>query len=641
MVRIKMNTDLYPLSDRVRMLLENIPDSKSLYHFIYKLNNYNFITNLDVEDILIEMCKSLGFDITKNTQLTVYKSDNKSYVTFYSLKHPIIRKKILYHYKSLYYNKAKLKNKGLRLLNNREIRLEHYYNIMKDDNVAIREFPNTEIIAMDIDTHNYFTKSKTSLKDRRKAFEELCKEIFSFIKTEIDCPLLFAETSKIHRGIHFYFKLENCHNKKIIEEQMKILLEKNFPNIKVEFRTRNHALRLPLSIDYVARDVNTFTKMKKLSKIILSFFKNFKDIKSSNQKIYEHLKSLNDADNIEIFADNKKCPFYRPSKITNSKNTNYIPPTERFKIYDGNRVGGDKTLWRLANWCIHNKKSEDEFISLAFECNVNSKDMSNPNKDKVRKDLSRIYNYAISRFKPLTNYIPIYKTNVFHSNLSLISNKHKKTIKSFAYKLKKILPDTHHKTRFLKEIEIASLEFLGKIEYEILCPRKIFSNAKISLKKRNELLKGYQFPLKYLKELKKYYSLKSDIRILFKMFRMYFLEPIVHSNGSTYIPILGSCNQYRINSFIQLRLGILNLPLSIQTVWDKKKSNLLWYKFTEEKHIIMLSSLGYNNTVFGSLKDNCKYFNKNLGILDDWLRKYTQKFLKSLKFLESLKSLKP
>lgn len=621
------SNNLYSISERSKFLLDSFSDESSPYYFISKLNNYKFITNPDVEDILIDLCKFLGFNITKDSSVTAYKSNIKSYITHYTLKHAIIRKKILYHFKSPFLNKSNLRNQGLRFLH-REKRVEEYYNILKNDNIALREYPNTEIIGMDIDTHNYFSKNKTTIPQRRFLFEKLCNEIYSTIKKVIPLHILYIETSRIHRGLHFYFKLKNCHNKLFIEEKIKKYLEKEFPNIKVEFRSKTHALRLPLSADYIARDVNTFKKIIKLNKSITSPFKNINNELIDNTSISDHLRAITEPIPESIFPEDKKCPYYRPSKLTTVNDISYTSPIEKFKIYDGNRVGGNRTWWRLVNWCIHNKKTVEEFTQLTLECNVNSKDISSWSSQELTTQCNKLYAIARKNFRPYDNYISIHKTNIFHSNLALVTSKEKKAVKSYIYKLKKILPDTKFKNRLLKDSELCFLEFFGKIEYELLCPRKIFKNAKITNTKREDLLKGYQFPITYLKKLKENYGIKSNIKVIFRIFRMFFLEPIIHSNGKTlYIPSLGSCTQYTVTTFIQSLLGIPSRSLSILTT-DKLRSFLP--SLREEKHIIMLSELGFSSIIFRSLKHNFRYFNRKLKIIDDWLRKHENKLVSYL-----------
>jgi hypothetical protein len=187
----------------------------------------------------------------------------------------------------------------------------------------------------------------------------------------------------------------------------------------------------------------------------------------------------------------------------------------------------------------------------------------------------------------------------------------------------------------LKESEICFTEFFGKIEYEILCPRKIFNNAKITSAKRKDLLRGYQFPTTYLNKLKEQYNIKGNIKTIFKLFRMYFLELVIHSNGkTTYIPSLSSSTQYDISSFLKVMVGIPIRNLSTTKRGKTEKNMFLLPMLLEEKHIIMLSSLGYKGMIFTTLKEKFTYFNRNLGILDDWLRNFEKKLLTRLRFAD-------
>ena len=627
----------YPICKRNQYILDNIDrDFLNLNH----LNNYEFITSDTTAPILLELSKFLGFDLTRDTTISIYSKD---YRQFHTLTYPIPfsqkMKKVLFHYKSHLINKQHLRGTNIRFLE-KEKRISEYFAITKHKNIALREYAYSEVIGMDIDTHTYFDK-KISLSGKRLEFEELCQNLFNTLKTNIPIHILYMETSKIQRGIHIYFKLENCHNKLLIEQGLKKFLEEEFKGLKVEYRTKTHPLRLPLSSDYQCRDVDTFKKKYKLKNIIVSTLNRQKKDLVSNNDILNHLKMLNKEDEVymptEIFS-----LFYRNNKLTN---LDLAPtsPIEKFKIYKNNRVGGDGTQWRLLNWCLHYNKSLEEFINLTVECNINSKDISSWNNKELYDNCKKMYDYAKARFKPLKNYVPKNRDeHEFISNIYLTQNIHKRIVKSYLNHFENILPYSKQKKRFIKDCKFAFLEFLGKIEYEKLCPRSISKNLKLTAFKKSELLLGYQFPKAYLISLKKSYKMKSDINVIFKTFKSIFLEEIVHSNGTLYIPSLSS-KQFKLISFYENRIllyktmteskGLIKVSSGVILQGSFKRQGFIKKldfirNFLETKHIIMNLN---SNVIFESLNSLSYSLDRRMIKIREFLHQQQEKYIDFIK----------
>lgn len=634
-----------------KFLLENLSNKDTKYLSVIDIqrikSNYKFITNKTATTVFSEFSKMLGYDV-RNSQSS-YTIYNKEYRTYHTENSTPKRKreKIIYHYQSHLLNKKYFRGNSEFHNLSRKDKLIEGYNILKHQNIAIKEFPHTEIIAMDIDTHNYFDKIYTPSSKRKKEFESLSKSIFDTIKSNIPIHILYVEVSKIQRGMHIFFKLQNSHNKLLIQEQLKTYLQSEFKGIIVEYRTNSHALRLPLSADYQCRDIDTFLKKIKLKNIIISTYeRNKKEISISNNNVLEHLKSLNGYSDIPFFGEENKTIFYRQSLrspinpiFTNSDSL--IDIKEKFKITAGNRIGGDRVHWRLVNYCHLTNKTFDEFVNLTLACNINSKDIQHWHTNgKLHKECLKIWNYSLSRFKPYDNYIAKNKNKEFISNIYLLNNDSKRLVKQFMYKLKKSLPENKFRNRLVKDSYYPFLEFLGKIHYENINPRSIHKNVKLTTEKRKELLLGCQFPNSYLYKVKEYYKINSDIKVIFNIFKSIFLEKIIHSNGSSYIPSLGSCNQYKLLDCYNYILDSNSMLSDVKVGYNMKGFSLLQSlrKMREflpnvlvEKHIIMSRKLNLLNRELDSL--SYKYRDR-ITRIRNLMSEYHQKIIKLLNKLK-------
>lgn len=541
--------------------------TKSVKNKEYTENHSNHFFNL---------IKNLGFDCRYDKgSTTIYSKNTKSYYTVSpensyhkKFKSFIVRQ----HLESGEKNKkntsvyvGKIENKFIfkSLPEIENLRKEYYFGnfnkdtyklkkleiimpIMKHNNVAFREYDKTEIIAIDIDTHK-FTESRIQNNSFNfLEFEELNKNIYDKLK-ELNLNIVLYEDSKICRGIHVYIKLKNLSYKEKIKENLKEYLEKQFTEISVEFRNQNKSLRIPFSYDYNCRNLSTFKVMNKTCNKV-------------NQSL-ELIKNNSCIDNLEIY--NKLKHFIKKQNVKEKTNIFYKNKTysdqiniSNFKITSGNRVGGEKVQWKLLGNCLLKNKSLNEFISLSKTCNIGSHDLMKWNENTLIKNLTQMYTYGQRNFVK-RELLPKTSNTLFISSLNLITENDKLKVKDILikYENKLIKKNKYNKQskRLLNECNTVFLELIGKIKYENLNSRKldtnIISEFNLTKQKQFDLIQGYQFPKIYLDRLKNHYKLKSNILTIFEIFKNLFLNLYEHKNGTTYIPILGSCKQYTLNDF--------------------------------------------------------------------------------------------
>ena len=573
---------------------------------IKSITNKEYIENKSEE--FFHLIKSLGFDCRKDKgDTTIYSKNSNSYYTispekFYHEKFKFVISKR--HLLSVIKNKKSTslclgKKEGkfifkslpeIKKLND-TYKFSKYYNkdiyklkkleiiipIMKHNNVALKEYTNTEIIAIDIDTHDY---TKNKLKNDSFTFEKFEKLSFNILNKlkELDLNVILYEDSKICRGIHAYIKLKNLKHKNKIKEYISEILMDEFKEVKVEFRNCNKSLRLPFAYDYNCRDIQTFEIINKVYKKVnqsLTLFS--KESIIDNEYIHNTLQQICVKPKPILEKTNI---FYKENSFKN-KNINL----KNFSITENNRVGGEKVQWKLLANCLMKDKSVNEFISLSKKCNTSSNDLSKWNEKRLIKNLTQMYEYGQKNFIKKEIKYKISKTNDFISSLKYINEKDKINLEKVIIKLKEnIIKNNQYNRqseRLLKDCNTFFLELIGKIRYENHNSRKlskeVVQDFRLTSQKRSDLLQGYQFPKEYLKKIKKHYNLKSNTTTLFDIFKDMFLDLYVHKNGSTYIPILGSCKQYTLNDLFE---NYFKEKINIV----EKKSNTKYYDYTKLIH---------------------------------------------------------
>ena len=571
----------------------------------HKINNRAFFRKKEgLQGYLVHFTKLLGFDCRPSTPLVLYKA--KGYISISKEKSRSWNKSyknrnIVRHYSS-YLNRSRYlkitpceeicivdKNGEITKIiePKKRFRLEFhpeldkfykasYFSLMtpeqkkwtkktitcgilKFNNLALREYPNSEIVTLDIDTHGEEIINPSCLAPITE-YKEFSVKVLNELKS-LPLNILLFERSKIGNGIHVYIKLDGIHNKEIIKNNLKKILESKFP-LKVEFRTKTKALRLPFAYDYEFVNTDTLkieTKLKKKMGFVIDRYKLESSISNRElTKVLDEIVSKMETpvkEELPIMSVFKRdCPKKTPVFVEN-----------KFSITDGNRVGGSGVLWDIAFYSLRVGYDVEKFIDLAEKSNISSKDLTSWDSSRKRRDLESIYDFASSKFIPnFKPYVggsskktdPIAKQEkYFVSNVAKLSDTQKRNIE---YVINDIYYEKLNKegdSKWLKatieDCKLVFPELVGKILFEKLYPRDINESVRKAYRLRNskveDLKTGYQFPKEYLRLLKKHYpTLKRDISVIFTLFKNSFLERYVHkTNGkTTYVPTLKSCTQY-------------------------------------------------------------------------------------------------
>lgn len=565
---------------------------------------------------LLQLTKSLGFDCRPDTPLVVYKEDkyvslsqsncyrwNDSYKNRSIIRHYGSYKKT-YRYIKLnketnkfeYYGEVKKTKDSIISIDLKYALMESPTNtienenyqpnflsyeqtkwlmhdsigkVMKHNNIALKEYEYSEILAIDIDTHDAdnFNNRKPITQ-----YKNISLEILKILKS-LKMTVVLFERSKSSRGIHAYIKLKNIHNKEIIKDELKTYLEQKFPIIKVEYRTKTKSLRLPFSWDYEFVDLTTLKPVKLFKKKLEGTLKELKkEVSIDNDDLIKNIKESIKTEFPPISPhtytyDHKESIFKKRETIKIEK-----PFIEKqFSITKGNRIGGDGILWDIAFYSIRIGYSLSQFIDLVERSNQSSSDLSSWSIDKKYKELKSVYDFATRHYTskesinpkspPISPHTNSTKDEIgthsnrpieFISNIGLLSKEQLDNINIFIDRLYYDKLNKEGESKWLKhtidDCRLVFPEFIGKMLFEDIYPRKLKGSHTFNLTntKKQDLLVGYQFPKEYLIALKSKYSLNRDIKVLFDLFKECFLLIYKHkSNPKTYyVPSLCSSTQY-------------------------------------------------------------------------------------------------
>lgn len=415
--------------------------------------------------------------------------------------------------------------------------------------VALPSFKKrTPIIAIDIDTHSFPIG-----EDSIELFNNFADDIRNYLLNELGLNIVLFERSRVCRGIHIYIKLKSIHNKELIEDCLKDIIEKKYSQVKVEYRNTNKPLRLPFCWDYENINIENGKIITSLTKSLNKCF-NLMDepIEQSNEDLSLKLIKLRKKENRDY---ENKIWIWDKRQFTTNRKKDFSWDTQ---ITRGNRVSGEKIQWKLLNKCLLYGKSLNEFIDLSIQYRGTSKDLNEWSSKEISRRCSEMYSYALKSFNESKLKAGQVHENTFYSNIGLLSKKDEEVLEYFISKMN-FSTYQYWNNKKKKDAKIVFSEILGSIKWQELNDRKVLSskvtenpngkmNGKIKSEKALDLEVGFQFSDEYFKKLKIFHKIETNPRDLFNKFKEVFLELYIHKNGSTYIPVLHSCKQW-IGSF--------------------------------------------------------------------------------------------
>ncbi len=429
--------------------------------------------------------------------------------------------------------------------NGKRVSRKEISDFRKIGNLALSEHPNSDILYIDLDTHD---PSFSEIKF--KEYVELIYKLLSEVKENLGCIPIFCEISRLNRGAHVYYRVEDTWDKEKIFLLIERVLKASDKRVKLELRKeQGKAYRIPFAWDYLPY---SFERKEVIRNIPFALKETLKTLDSKLYRInYDVATGILYQNNAELLSETFISKIEGSSSIWAKGRFSKRGDSDTFQITEGNRVGGEKTIFKVLNYCLSKGMDYEQTKEFCLSCNSGSKDLTaiaeNPN-GKEEKELKTLFEYCKINFK--SEYAPTGQSkkeaNSFHSNLQYLTPIDLQWIDC---ELKNTSGYIREKT--YENYALVLKETVGKHNYDVYVnPRKISDSVRLKKELKEKLCEGAQCSDAFLKSLKTHYKIKFSVKE-FKnriLNQTRIFEPIDNGikSGFLNLPTIRSCKQYRL-----------------------------------------------------------------------------------------------
>lgn len=412
-------------------------------------------------------------------------------------------------------------------------------------NLALSEHPNSDILYIDLDTHNP-SFSNLPFTSYVKLIQRLLKEV----ELNLGCIPVFCEISRVNRGAHIYYRAEDTWKKNNILLLIARVMKATDDRIRLELRKeQGKGYRLPFAWDYLPY---SFERKEILRNIPYALKETLRILDSKLYMInYETASGVLYQNNAELLSENFISKIEGNSSIWKKERIRKDGKSNSFQITEGNRVGGEKTIFKVLNYCLSKGMNYEQAKEFCLSCNAGSKDLSaiakNPN-GKEEKELRTLYKYCKINFK--SEYAPSglgeRKNLNFHSNLQYLTPIDLQWIDAEVY-----YSFDFYRNKTFDTLKLILKEVIGKYNYDVYVnKRKVSDSVRLKKEVKEKLCAGAQFPDEFFHRLKAHYKIKFSV----KEFKNKILNqtrifaPIDNGikGGFLNLPQIRSCKQYTL-----------------------------------------------------------------------------------------------
>ncbi|WP_078127245.1 hypothetical protein [Leptospira alexanderi] len=491
----------------------------------------------------IELLYKLGFDIrrefegSEKKRITCYSEEG--YKTFFLSNR---RSQIFGFISNHFLSRVKVNE----IWNGKRVSKNELVWFRKLRNLALSEHPNSDILYIDLDTHNS-TFSNFTFTSYVKFIQRLLEEV----ELNLGCNPVFCEISRVNRGVHIYYRVQDTWDKEKIFLLIERVMKAADDRIKLELRKeQGKGYRLPFAWDYLPY---SFERKEILRNIPYALKETLRMLDANLYKInYNTALGFLYQNNSELLTESLISKIegngliWRKTRLNKEGESNYS-----FQITEGNRVGGEKTIFKVLNYCLSKGMDYEQTKEFCLNCNYGSKDLTaiakNPN-GKEEKELRTLYEYCKINFK--SGYAPSSlgenEGKSFHSNLQYLTPIDLQWIDAQVYYTFDYMRNKTYDT-----YKLVMKEIVGKYNYDVYGnKRKISDSVRLKKEVKEKLCEGAQFPDEFFHRLKAHYKIKFSV----KEFKNKILNqtrifaPIDNGikGGFLNLPHIHSCKQYTL-----------------------------------------------------------------------------------------------
>ncbi|AVV49250.1 Uncharacterized protein XB17_00640 [Leptospira santarosai] len=429
--------------------------------------------------------------------------------------------------------------------NGKRVYKKEISDFRKIRNIGLGEHPNSDILYIDLDTHD-----PSFYEIKFNEYVELIQKLLDEVRGNLGSIPVFCEISRLNRGAHIFYRVEDNWDKEKIYLLTERVLKASNKRVKVEYRKDGgKGFRLPFAWDYLPY---SFERKEVIRNIPFALKETLKTLDSKLYKInYDVVTGILYQNNAELLSENFISKIEGSSSIWTKGGFSKRGDSDTFQITEGNRVGGEKTIFKVLNYCISKGMDYEQTKEFCLSCNSGSKDLTaiaeNPN-GKEEKELKTLFEYCKINFK--SEYAPMGQSkkeaNSFHSNLQYLTPIDLQWIEC---ELKKTSGYIRDKT--YENFALVLKEVVGKHNYDVYVnKRKIGDSVRLKKELKEKLCEAAQFPDEFFYRLKAHYKIKFSVKE-FKnriLNRSVLFTPIDNGikGGFLNLPSIRSCKQYRL-----------------------------------------------------------------------------------------------
>ncbi|WP_061235283.1 hypothetical protein [Leptospira weilii] len=489
----------------------------------------------------VELLYKLGFDIrrefeeSEKKRITYYSDEG--YKTFFLSNR---RSQIFGFISNHFLSRLKVNERW----NGKGVTRDWLVWFRKLKNLALSEHPNSDILYVDLDTHNpnFSNLPFTS-------YVQFIQKLLSAVEENLGCVPVFCEISRLRRGVHLFFRVEDTWDKEKTYLLIERVLKTTDNRIKLELRKeQGKGYRLPFAWDYLPYSIERKTIIRSIP---IALKETLRILDSKLYKINcDTASGVLYQNNAELLSESFISKIEGNGSIWKKERISKDGESNSFQITEGNRVGGEKTIFKVLNYCLSKGMDYEQTKEFCLNCNSGSKDLTaianNPN-GKEEKELRILYEYCKINFK--SEYAPSglgeNEVKSFHSNLQYLTPIDLQWIDAQDY----TFDYTRNKT--YENFKLIMKETVGRHNYDVYVnKRKISDSVRLKKEVKERLCEGAQFPDEFFHRLKAHYKIKFSV----KEFKNKILNqtrifaPIDNGikGGFLNLPQFRSCKQYTL-----------------------------------------------------------------------------------------------
>ncbi|ULH27438.1 hypothetical protein FH581_001545 [Leptospira weilii] len=490
----------------------------------------------------IELLYRLGFDIRKELE-----DSEKKRITYFSKE----------GYKTFFLNNRRnqifgfISNHFLSRFridegwNGKKISQWDFAEFRKYKNLALSEHPNSDILYIDLDTHN-----PTFSNIPFTSYLQFIQKLLSAVEENLGCVPVFCEISRLKRGAHIFFRVENTWDKENIFLLIERVLKATDNRIKLELRKeQGKGYRLPFAWDYLPYSIERKTIIRSIP---MALKETLRILDSNLYKInYNTASGVLYQNNTELLSESFISKIEGSGSIWKKERLYKEGESNSFQITEGNRVGGEKTIFKVLNYCLSKGMDYEQTKEVCLSCNSGSKDLTAIAKDpngKEEKELRTLYEYCKINFK--SEYAPSSlnenEGKSFHSNLQYLTPIDLQWIDAEVY-----YSFDFSRNKTFDNLKLILKEVIGKYNYDVYVnKRKVSDSVRLKKEVKEKLCEGAQFSDAFFYSLKRHYKIKFSVKEfknkILNQTRMF--APIDNGikGGFLNLPQIRSCKQYTL-----------------------------------------------------------------------------------------------